>query len=303
MIPRAMPPLIQLNRSSQHNIVFIFKHLIKARSMTTETTTTTASNNGNNNSHQTNHNDDVIELCKANAARAAVDDNVNSNCIVGIGSGSTMRYVLERLKQKCLTNNLTIKCIPTSFQSKQLIYDYELPIGEIEAYPVLDLTIDGADEVDENFVAIKGGGACLAQEKVIAFAAKKFFVVADYRKNSKHLCQNWTKGIPIEVLPMACNAVRHHIAQQFNIKPADIKIRIGKEKAGPVITDNGNFVLDWKYDRTQLGDRTSSQWKSLSDQIKLIPGVVETGIFADMISAVYFGQEDGYVFKKVPPQP
>lgn len=211
-----------------------------------------------------------------------------------------MRYVLERLKQISLKNNLTVKCIPTSFQSKQLIYDYELPLGEIEANPILDLTIDGADEVDENFVAIKGGGACLAQEKVIAFAAKKFFVVADYRKNSKHLCQNWTKGIPIEVLPMACNAVRHHIAHKFNVKPSDLKIRIGKEKAGPVITDNGNFVVDWKYDRASQGDKTSSEWKELSDQIKLIPGVVETGIFSGMIQAAYFGQEDGSVLKKVP---
>ena len=211
-----------------------------------------------------------------------------------------MRYVLERLKQKSLKNNLTIRCIPTSFQSKQLIHDYELPICDLETNPELDLTIDGADEVDANFVAIKGGGACLAQEKVIAFSAKKFFVVADYRKDSEHLCQNWTKGIPIEVLPMACNAVRHHLAKKFNAKLSDLKIRIGVEKAGPVITDNGNFVVDWKYDRTTAGDKTSSEWKALSDQIKLIPGVVETGIFAGMIQAAYFGQKDGSVLKKSP---
>jgi ribose 5-phosphate isomerase A len=211
-----------------------------------------------------------------------------------------MRYVLERLKEKCLKDNLTVKCIPTSFQAKQLIYDYQLPIGEIEANPILDVTIDGADEVDENFVAIKGGGACLAQEKVIAFAAKKFVVVADYRKNSRFLCQNWTKGIPIETLPMACNAVRHHVAQKLNVKLSDLQVRIGKEKAGPVITDNGNFVVDWKYDRARGGDKTASEWKAVSDTIKLIPGVVETGLFVDMIQAAYFGQTDGSVLKKVP---
>lgn len=220
--------------------------------------------------------------------------------IIGIGSGSTMRYVLERLKEKCLKDERSVKCIPTSFQSKQLIYDYGLPIGELQEHPIIDVTIDGADEVDENFVAIKGGGACLAQEKVIAFVARRFVVVADYRKDSKHLCQNWTKGIPIEVMPMACNAVCHHISQKFNVKRGDLNVRIGKEKAGPVITDNGNFVVDWKYDRIGQGDKTMAQWKALAAEIKLIPGVVETGIFAGMIQAAYFGQEDGSVLKKSP---
>lgn len=209
-----------------------------------------------------------------------------------------MRYVLERLNQRCNEKSLSVKCIPTSFQAKQLIYDYGLPLAEIEAHPIIDVTIDGADEVDENFVAIKGGGACLAQEKVIAFAAKKFVVVADYRKNSKYLGETWTKGIPIEVLPMACNAVRHQISRKFDVKLVDLVVRIGREKAGPVITDNGNFVVDWKFKRDH--SYSMSDWKALSDQVKLTPGVVETGIFAGMIKAAYFGQEDGSVIKKTP---
>lgn len=209
-----------------------------------------------------------------------------------------MGYVLDRLKVLCKEKQLFVKCIPTSLQSKQLIYDYGLPITEVNCYPVIDVTIDGADEVDENFVAIKGGGACLAQEKVVAFAAKKFVVVADYRKNSKHLGENWTKGIPIEVLPMASQVVKHTIKQMFNVERIDdISLRIGKEKAGPVITDNGNLILDWRFDTKR--DFSSSDWKSLSDKIKLIPGVVETGIFTGMIKEAYFGQPDGTVIKRV----
>lgn len=175
-----------------------------------------------------------------------------------------------------------------------------MPLGEIEANPEIDVTIDGADEVDENFVAIKGGGACLAQEKVVAFAAKRFVVVADYRKDSKHLGENWKKGIPIEVLPMACQAVRHYIVRRFNAELEDLPVRIGKEKAGPVITDNGNFVIDWRFNRVEHNKFTSGAWANLSNQVKLIPGVVETGIFANIIKVVYFGCADGTVLKKVP---
>lgn len=224
------------------------------------------------------------------------------DCVVGIGSGSTMLYVLDRLKQLHLEKNYSIKCIPTSLQSKQLIYDYKLPISEINCDPFLDVTIDGADEVNENFVAIKGGGACLAQEKVVAHAAKKFVVVADYRKNSKYLGENWHKGIPIEVLPMACNAVRHHICREFNIELKDILIRIAKEKAGPVITDNGNLVIDWKFNEQQTKNYSSLDWKALADKVKLIPGVLETGIFAGMIDEAYFGQPDGTVITRVSTQ-
>ena len=209
-----------------------------------------------------------------------------------------MQYVLKRLKQRCHEAGIAVKCIPTSFQSKQLIHDYDLPVAEIDPHTIVDLTIDGADEVDENFVAIKGGGACLAQEKVIAFAAKKFIIVADFRKDSKCLGDNWTKGIPIEVLPMACGAVRQYIANKFDVEFKDLPVRIGREKAGPVITDNGNFVIDWKF--KQASDFNKDRWKDLADTIKLIPGVVETGIFADMISAAYFGQEDGSVIKRIP---
>lgn len=211
-----------------------------------------------------------------------------------------MTYVLSRLVERCKEQSLSIKCIPTSLQSKQLIYDYGLPVTELDCHPVIDVTIDGADEVDGNLVAIKGGGACLAQEKVVAAAARKFYVVADYRKDSKNLGDNWKKGIPIEVLPMACLSVRHHLSRLFGVPIEELPVRIGREKAGPVITDNGNLILDWKIDFKTRDLKTSADWKTLSDKVKLIPGVIETGIFVDMIDGVYFGQPDGTVIKRAP---
>lgn len=219
--------------------------------------------------------------------------------MVGIGSGSTMSHVLEHLVKRSHELSIRVQCIPTSLQSKQLIYDYQMPITELDCNPHIDVTIDGADEVDRNLVAIKGGGACLAQEKVVASAADSFIVVADYRKMSERLGQYWTKGIPIEVLPMAHNVIKHHISSEFKVNLSDIALRIGKEKAGPVLTDNGNLILDWKYPYEQARDYTSEQWISLSNKIKLIPGVVETGIFGNMIEKAYFGLVDGGVEVKV----
>ena len=243
----------------------------------------------------------LIDLCKANAAKAAVNDNILADCVIGIGSGSTISYVVEHIKKVCHDKKLLVSCIPTSYQAKQLLYDYGLPVAELDGNPMIDVTIDGADEVDDNFVAIKGGGACLAQEKVVAFAAKKFVVVADYRKQSKRLGDNWTKGIPIEVLPMASQTVRHYISNKLQVDLNDLTVRIAKEKAGPVITDNGNFVIDWRLDQAKWGHFTSTDWLSWSNQVKLIPGVVETGIFAEMITEAYFGKDDGTVVKRVRP--
>lgn len=239
-----------------------------------------------------------IEKCKSIAARMAVEENIHDDCILGIGSGSTMTYVLDALVHRCKEKNLSVKCIPTSFQSEQLIHDYNLPLTKIRYNPEIDITIDGADEVDNNLVAIKGGGACLFQEKVVAFAAKRFVVVADYRKNSVHLGESWHKGVPIEVLPMANRAVMLNISRTLNVPIDDIVIRIGNDKAGPVITDNGNFVLDWKFKTDNISKYSVADWKSVADKIKLIPGVVETGIFAGMIHAAYFGQPDGQVIKR-----
>jgi ribose 5-phosphate isomerase A len=105
---------------------------------------------------------------------------------------------------------------------------------------VIDVTIDGADEVDLQLNCIKGGGACQLQEKIVAFAAKKFVIIADYRKESSKLGEQWVQGVPIEVVPMAYVPLMNKL-KEFGGAPV---LRMAKNKAGPVVTDNGNFVLD-----------------------------------------------------------
>lgn len=110
-----------------------------------------------------------LEKAKQLAAHKAVDEYVKDNTVLGIGSGSTIVYAVERLQQRVRNENLNIICIPTSFQARQLIVANGLRLGELELNPVLDCAIDGADEVDEKMILIKGGGGCLLQVNSIEY--------------------------------------------------------------------------------------------------------------------------------------
>ncbi|KAL7310728.1 ribose-5-phosphate isomerase rki1 [Mucor circinelloides] len=230
---------------------------------------------------------ELIENGKRLAAYKAVDEHVSpENQVVGIGSGSTVVYVIERILQKPELKHITY--VPTSFQSKLLILDNGLKLGSIEQNDVIDVTIDGADEVDDELNAIKGGGACQFQEKLVAEAAKKFIIVADFRKESKRLGTQWHQGVPIEVVPLCYRTVMKKIEHGLSIKPKQVNLRMAVKKAGPVVTDNGNFVVD--ADFGQLDDPAS-----LLKEIKLLTGVYEVGLFCQMAAMAYFGEEDGSV--------
>lgn len=122
----------------------------------------------------------------------------------------------------------------------QLIAQHKLPLTSLDENPVIDVTIDGADEVDLQLNCIKGGGACQLQEKIVAHAAKKFVVIADYRKESAVLGEQWVQGVPVEVVPMAYVPLMKALTEMGGAPV----LRMAKQKAGPVVTDNGNFVLD-----------------------------------------------------------
>lgn len=225
-----------------------------------------------------------IEEAKKKAGYAAVDDFVQDNMIIGIGSGSTVVYAVERLIQRVQAEGLKVVCIPTSFQSTQLIVEGKLPLGDLSQYPEIDVDIDGADEVDENLNLIKGGGGCHVQEKIVASCSKKLVIVADYRKDSQLLGQQWKKGIPIEVIPFAYVPIMKKI-EAMGGKPV---LRMAKSKAGPVVSDNGNFIVDADFG---ILDNPSE----VNQKIKMISGVVETGLFINMAIKAYFGQADGSV--------
>ena len=146
---------------------------------------------------------ELIELGKKSAANKAVEENVKEGMILGIGSGSTVVYAVKKIAEINETKNLDLKCIPTSFQSRQLIVENGLTLVSLDQYPIIDLDIDGADEIDDSLNLIKGGGGCLVQEKIIASASKNLVIIADYSKKSKILGENWHKGVPIEIIPLA----------------------------------------------------------------------------------------------------
>ena len=183
--------------------------------------------------------------------------------------------------------------MPTSYQSKLLIVGSGLNLGDIDTFPVIDVAIDGADEVDNALNLIKGGGACHLQEKVIAKAAKELIIVADSRKRSQVLGTSWTQGVPVEVAPVAASQV---LASLKRLGSPDAKLRMAKAKAGPVVTDNGcvaadrNFCIDAPFSPAYMRDPAL-----LNAQIKQLVGVVEVGIFAGMAKAAFFGNEDGTV--------
>nr|CAB3265691.1 ribose-5-phosphate isomerase-like [Phallusia mammillata] len=231
----------------------------------------------------------MVDAAKRLAARAAVDEYVKNGQKVGIGSGSTIKFAVERIAERTKDESLNVVCVPTSFQARELILSSGLVLESLDTTPVLDVAIDGADEVDKDFVLIKGGGGCLTQEKIVAAAAKKFIVIADYRKDSTLLGEQYKKGIPVEVIPMARVPIKRKIESNFGGKA---ELRMAINKAGPVVTDNGNFILDWKFDKVH-------KWSEVHKEIKLMPGVVETGLFVDMTNAVFFGLEDGSVKTKL----
>ena len=148
---------------------------------------------------------------------------------------------------------------------------------------------------------IKGGGGCQLQEKLIAYCAKKFVVIADYRKKSVKLGQNWHNGIPIEVLPSAYRLVQESIQRLYGGNAVLREFSgSGRGKAGPVVTDNGNFLLDWVFETKDDNDNVNYDWKSINKEIKMIPGVIETGLFIEMAKLAYFGNADGTITKVTP---
>lgn len=214
---------------------------------------------------------------------------------MGIGSGSTIVYAIERLAERVRREKLDILCIPSSHQSRQLLLKHNLKMINFENTQRIDLTIDGADEVDKDLNCIKGGGGCHLQEKLIAYCADKFIIIADNSKRSQKLGQNWGYGIPIEVLPLAYKLVQVEIEKEFGGKCILRESNVPRTKSGPVVTDNNNFILDWVFETKDDNDNIKHDWKLINNCIKMIPGVIETGLFIGMADAAYFGARDGSV--------
>ncbi|MDH5419273.1 MAG: ribose-5-phosphate isomerase RpiA, partial [Candidatus Bathyarchaeota archaeon] len=220
------------------------------------------------------------EEARKRAALEAVK-HVQDGFIVGLGSGSTAAYVIQEIGEKIRLEGLRISGVPTSHQAMMLAVHCGVPLTTLNEHPQLDLAIDGADQIDRDLNLIKGGGGALTREKIVASAANLFVIVADETKTVEKLGTNHT--IPIEVLPFALPTVMVKL-RELKGKPV---LREGGGKVGPSVTDNGNFVVDVDFGPVD-------DVKKLDLQLKLIPGVIETGLFVGMADVVYLGKPDGF---------
>ena len=224
---------------------------------------------------------DPVKLMKQLVGFAAAD-RVQSGTIVGLGTGSTTAYTIQALGDRLKSGQLKdIKGVPTSFQSEVLAKQYGVPLTTLDEIDSIDIAIDGADEVDPQLNLIKGGGAAHTREKVVDYLAKQFIVVVDSSKMVDKLGS--TFRVPVEVLPMAITPVTRAI-EKLGGKP---ELRMGVKKAGPVITDQGNMVLDVQFDNL---DNPVELEKTLNN----IPGVLENGLFVNCTDLVLVGEiKDG----------
>ena len=200
-------------------------------------------------------------------AGEAAADLVKSGMVVGLGTGSTVAWTIRRLGQRVREEGLDFQGVPTSFQAESLAIECGILLTTLNQHPLLDLAIDGADQVDARFFVIKGGGAAHTREKVVACSARRFVIVADESKYVEKL----TWPVPVEALPFALRLVERRLLE-LGGKPV---LRLGKMKDGPVITDNGNFVLDVDFG-------TIEEPAELGAGMSGIPGVVEHGIFCNL---------------------
>jgi len=231
-----------------------------------------------------------VEAAKELAGRTAVNNHVSTETrVIGIGSGSTIVFAVQRLAERVKEEGLQLRCIPTSFQARQLIQQHGLVLSDLETDPRIDVTIDGCDEADDALTLIKGGGGCQTQEKVVASYSDQFVVIADYRKASNKLGEAWNY-VPIEVLALAYRPIMARIEKELGGR---CEVRMAKAKAGPVVTDNGGMIIDWYWDKQLV-----RSWAEVESALQAMPGLVETGLFVGMADTAYFGMQDGSVSQR-----
>jgi ribose 5-phosphate isomerase A len=188
---------------------------------------------------------------------------VRDGMTIGLGTGSTVAWTIRKLGEM-VSEGLSILGVPTSYQAEALAIESGIKLTTLNQHPVLDLAIDGADQVDYDLFAIKGGGAAHTLEKVVSCSAKRFVIVSDGSKYASKL----NVPVPVEILPFAAKLVEQRLK---NVGGAPV-LRLGKMKDGPVITDNGNFVMDVNFGVIE-------EPKALAAKLCPIPGLVEHGIF------------------------
>jgi ribose 5-phosphate isomerase A len=211
------------------------------------------------------------------AAEKAVEF-VKNGMIVGLGTGSTAFWATQKIAQR-ISEGLTIRAVASSASTEALAGQLGIPLVPFSSIDHIDITIDGADEVDDQLNLIKGGGGALLREKILAGNSSRFYVVVD---ESKRVPRLGRFPLPVEIVPFASNLTIRRL-QELNCEPV-----VRMVKGSEFITDNGNLIADCSF--KEIPDP-----KALQQRINLIPGVVENGLFVDMATAVVVGYGDGTI--------
>ncbi|MCP1662535.1 MAG: ribose-5-phosphate isomerase RpiA [Methanocalculus sp. MSAO_Arc1] len=191
-------------------------------------------------------------------------DLVRDGMVIGLGTGSTVLYAMESIASRMCDEDLRIAGVPTSYEAAYRAVGLGIPLTTLDEHPVLDLAIDGADQVDPGKRMIKGRGAALLREKCVADAADQFVVIIDESKCVKKLHGQ----VPIEVLSFAQGSV----VRQITDLGAQAAVRSGSGKDGPVVSDNGHLIMDCQFGALASPD-------DLELRLAVIPGLLESGLF------------------------
>ncbi|KAK9063698.1 hypothetical protein SSX86_017570 [Deinandra increscens subsp. villosa] len=219
---------------------------------------------------------------------------VESGMVVGLGTGSTAKHAVDRIGELVQQGILTdIIGIPTSTKTHEQALSVNIPLSDLDAHPVLDLAIDGADEVDPDLNLVKGRGGSLLREKMIEFASKKFVVIVDESKLVDHIGGSGL-AMPVEIVPFCWKFTAKRLELLFEEADCVAKLRTCEKTGEVFVTDNSNYTIDL-YFKKSIGDL-----KAAGDAILRLPGVVEHGMFVDMATTVIVAGDNGVTVKNKP---
>ncbi|KAJ4709791.1 Ribose-5-phosphate isomerase [Melia azedarach] len=228
------------------------------------------------------------ELKKIAAYKAV--EFVESGMVLGLGTGSTAKHAVDRIGELLRQGKLkNIVGIPTSKKTHEQAVSLGIPLSDLDSCPVIDLAIDGADEVDPYMNLVKGRGGSLLREKMVEGVCKKFVVIVDESKLVSHLGGSGL-AMPVEVVPFCWKFTAKRLQDLFEDCGCVAKLRTAGERQ-PFVTDNGNYIIDL-YFKKDIGDL-----KVASDNILRLAGVVEHGMFLDMATTVIVAGELGVTIK------
>lgn len=203
---------------------------------------------------------------------------VEDGMIIGLGTGSTAYYVIEKIGMRVAEEGLKVSAIATSKASEELARKYNIPMIAASDVDSLHLAIDGADEFDPNLALIKGGGGALLREKLVAINSERFIVIAGDDKRVEHLGQF---KLPIEIVPFTYEWTLSQLRKRY-----DVSFEMRMENNELYVTDNGNYIVDAAFGKIENP-------AVLSEELKSMIGVVEHGLFVGIADMVIVGHEDG----------